>query len=105
VRVSVSWFGVAVEWASVAGAWLANPAQGSLTLFALGNLSPEGLMAMLLLGLVFGVVGAVCWPGLWWAGPAGLLAGLVTGSLLNAWVDLVPRDLLSDVVERLSEGP
>lgn len=67
---------------------------------------PEGLMGLPLLGLVFGIIGAACFPGLWWAGLVGLLAGLIAGGLINAAVDAVPSDILSsEVLGEYGAGP
>jgi RsiW-degrading membrane proteinase PrsW (M82 family) len=74
-------------------------------LFAFGNYTPEGLMGLLLLGLVFGIIGAACFPGLWWAGLAGLLAGLIAGGLIDAGIDTLPSDLLSSVLGKCVAGP
>lgn len=99
------WFVGMAAGAGLAAVWLGHAAGGSRGLFALGNLSPEGLMAMLLLSLVFGVAAALCWPGLWWAGLAGLLAGLVAGGLINAAAEAVPSDLLWRVIEAYEAEP
>jgi len=65
-------------------------------LFAFGNYTPEALMGLLLLCLVWGIC-ATCWP-VWWAGLAGILAALIVSGLINAVIDAIPSDVFSNYI-------